>query len=143
MGNFSLARAGFQQPFTVAQPAAGAEWTFTVPTALNYRLEVIFFTLTTSATVANRGPRVQFKDGSGNVIWETSIAGLAASGTYRFGYARLGPDSINTGSGNTSALTLPDVWLPGGYVIATNTANKDSGDQFSAVNGIVSVATGT
>lgn len=126
------------QAFTVAQPAAGAEWSFTVPAGASYRFETLFFTIVTSAVVANRILRLQITDGT-NVVYEGSAnASLTASATYRFGLARSAPDLVAIGF--TTGLFLPDIWLPAGYVLQTSTPNKDVGDQYSAVRGIVSVS---
>lgn len=124
------------------QPAAGAEWTaLTVPVGESYKLESIFCTFTTSAVVSNRQPRVQITDGA-NVIYEScGGTNYVASGTYRLSWGRLVPVATTAGSSTTSQFTLPDLWLPPGYTIASNTFGKDVADQYSVVRGIIRVST--
>lgn len=126
--------------FTVAQPAAGADWSFTVPTGLCYKFETLFFTLTTSAVVANRVLRLQITDGT-NIVWEGgSISSYVASGVYRFGIARMSPQATAAANGQIQLIYLPEIWIPAGYVLQTSTVAKDVADQYSAVRGIVRVS---
>lgn len=127
--------------FLIAAPALGAEFSLTVPAGLRYRLETLFLTFTTSATVANRILKIDIKDPT-NLVWEGGQpTALVASTTYRFGGARLGPAVQSAGGGVPLQFFLPDLWIPPGFVITSNTGNIDvAGDQYSAVRLMITVS---
>lgn len=140
-----LERNAVVQEWTVAQPAAGADWQLIVPANTWYRVESGFFLLTTSAQAATRFIKLQIIDLAANIVWEGDLvgAGVAASLSYRAGMARLGAQSTSAGTGGVpNILFLPDVWLPPGYTLQTATLSIQTLDQYNAVRGLVSVASG-
>src|SRR6516162_1693189 len=52
---------GYKRPVAITTPAAGANWTVTVPGGRMWRPIAINATLVTSAAVANRIPGIQFQ----------------------------------------------------------------------------------
>jgi len=56
--------SGTRRRVTVTDPAAGAEWTYSVDTGLMQYIAAIQFTFTASAAAATRHPRVSVDDGS-------------------------------------------------------------------------------
>lgn len=142
MAIYELERNAAQQELTVAQPAAGVEWTVTVPVGELWKLRSLFYTFVTSAAVANRIPRIDILDASANLVFEAGNAiSYTASSTWRIAAAVNG--SIQGLAANTAIVqlfTLPDVWLPAGYSIKSNTALMDVADRYSAVNGLIYVA---
>lgn len=140
MGIRQLNESASLQEFTIAQPAAGAEFSFTVPTGLAYRFETMFVQFNTSATVANRFVKIDITDGT-NIVWEGGgQAAVVASSGYRIGFQRLGGQAAASGAGVPNIAALPDIWLPAGYVLKSLTSAIDPADQYLAVRGIVAVS---
>jgi hypothetical protein len=108
-----------QQIITVAQPAAGADWRWTMPTGLGARARIIGLgaTLVTSAAVANRRINVRASpDGTGPVVASISNTAVTA-GSSVFVSAWAGGESVSWTSG-AMQLGLPaELELrPGGYI---------------------------
>jgi hypothetical protein len=130
----SLSGPGFQRTVQQANPAAGVDWTVTVPAGVRWQLQSIFAVLTTSAAAANRLPRIQIDDGV-NVIFavpaavnETaSLAWLNSWGAGAGAGAFVDPNAI--------ALALPnDLYLLAGWRVRVVTANIQAADQWSQIN---------
>lgn len=114
---------------TGAAPAAGADWSITVPAGHAYRLLAVTATLTTSATVADRTPRFRLSDGDAVFLDIPAVAVQAASLAGVFSWAR------NLGSyalGSAQAVGIPDLILQPGWIASVLTDNLDSGDAWSA-----------
>lgn len=121
----------------VATPAAGAEWVITGPGQGLWRVVSVAFTLTTDATVANRGVVLVVDDGT-TVIARTGAGAVqAASLTQNYGAAV----GTHTGAAGT-ALNVPlhnpyGVLLQPGWRLRTETVNLQAGDQYSAIAALV------
>lgn len=125
---------GYAQLSVVPIPAAGSAAKLTIPGTAFQRLLAAHFTLTTSAVVANRFPRVSFVDGDGTVRarFTTSVAVVAASVvTYTFAVNQGDHSHVATGDGYSS---IPDMILSSGYGVLFDAAGLDIGDQISAVD---------
>jgi len=117
-------------------PGAGAEIIETVPLNVRWQLVSVVYTLTNSATVANRFSRLFVNDGA-NVYgrFEQPAVGLAASAT---GLYTAGGNITNTTWQDGYALALPDALrIPGGGHWLTSTLGIQAGDQYSAVRYLV------
>ncbi len=68
-------RTGNLRLINIANPAAGVDWTVTIPINTRWNLRHVFATLTTSAAAANRNPRLQVTAGGAAVF--RSIQSLA------------------------------------------------------------------
>lgn len=113
-------------------PAAGADFSDTVPVNTRWSLAAIAFTYVTDATAPVRTLILTIDDGA-NVIWETSQNGtIAASLTTKI---RAGAGVQNFGPvANTFILPLPEtLLLPAGSRIRSVTTAKGAADQFSAI----------
>lgn len=116
-----------------ANPAAGANFTITVPALNNWTLEGLAFTLTTDANVATR--RVIFTmdfGSSASVFYRkacavTQIASLAYD--YNF-YDGLAADALNV---TTVEGPLPKITIPGGARIITVITSLQATDQISLI----------
>lgn len=125
---------GVRRVFTVPQPAADAGFNFTVPGGVQWWVLSAFFTLLTSATVANRsvdatvtvdGLQIgEFVSGFAQVASTTGVYGLQSTGGYTAA-------SVTT---NGVMISLPGGQLPEGTTVAVNATNLSAGDQFSACN---------
>lgn len=122
--------------WAVAQPAAGSDWSVTVPAGEVWRLYCASSVLTTSSTVATRVPQFYIKDGAGNVVFkESPAAGQAASIT---GNWSILPGVANQQNNGVNIAPIPsDLVLPEGFVIGVQTANIAAADQWSAIVALI------
>jgi hypothetical protein len=119
---------------SVANPAAGADWTYTLPTGYYYRLLAGSMTFTTSATVANRLVMPEIRDAGGAVLWRGMSQGaIAASSSGRHSWTQVGVPHAIQATGSAQTVALPDFWIPGGYVLRPLTLAIDAADQYSTI----------
>lgn len=119
--------------YPVVTPAAGAEFTKTVPGGVLWEVLEIFYTFVTSAIVANRSVSVAFQDADSNYLGRFSNAQAYPAGqtsriTYSsgFGYAQ--------GGGATAVgLPNPPYILQSGDKMLSQTSLIDVGDQISGI----------
>lgn len=124
----------------VANPAAGAEWSVTVPTGSVWRVRSIYSQLVTSATVANRLTSVVMKDAAGNIFFQSFLTGAqTAGGTWTIVFSVNAPNTT-LGSFNNSELFIPDVVLPEGAVVISKSSGLQAGDQYSAISLLIEQA---
>jgi hypothetical protein len=117
----------------VAQPAAGADFSFAVPGESSWGLVAVSATLVTSAAVANRVPVLRFTDGSNVYFRKPALAAITATLTTQVSWVpELGSDQTAL-SGGALTVPLPTVYLAPGNVIACSTTAIDVGDQWSNV----------
>lgn len=124
---------GFFDVYTGANPAAGSETTITMPNGELWRITAITFTLTTSATVANRRVHVKInpkQNGSYDII---SSVDQAASTARIYSCIPIGGAGTYSDD-NDIIIPLPfDLWLPGESTITTSTTNIQAGDDFGVM----------
>lgn len=124
---------GEKRAVTVPQPAAGADWSVSVPGGRQWRVQSLRALLTTSAAVATRTPRLSYSDGT-TIWWEGGDpAGYAASLVGRLCFIPLGSINNTGGQGVPTQDPLPDLWLVPGTVISVTTGGLDVGDQWSGI----------
>lgn len=115
---------------TGTDPAAGAEWSQTVPAGESWQLTSIRFSLVTSAVVANRIPSIVFDNGVTVVGRYATAASQAASLTTTY------TGSVDTPSsallGTEVVIAIPRMILPSGYRIRSLTTAIDVADDYSA-----------
>ncbi len=113
-------------------PGAGADFTQTVPTSARWKPRAVEATLTTSAAVASRNPRLQVTDGA-NVLYTLDVSdGIAASSTVIFSWVMGWPLTPATTAFATRAFPA-DSPVFGGWIIRAQTANLQVGDTWTAV----------
>lgn len=121
----------------VAAPAAGADWTQTVPGRAFWRVLFARAQLVTDATVASRLAGVRITDGSRSIFDAVLSAAISASTTTIVNWS----DSAITNAGvvrttitpNQVSVTMPELFLLPGFQIQSLTAALQAGDQWSAV----------
>lgn len=114
-----------------AAPAAGADWTYTVPVGQSLSVETLQFSLTTSAAVANRQVQVVIDDGT-NELWRwVAPAVQAASTTVEYVGAQSSVESSGVRAG-VQSFELPNIVLLPGYRVRTITTNIQAADQYTA-----------
>lgn len=120
----------------VSNPAAGADWTVTVPTGARWQVQGVTATLATSATVATRVPQFEIRDAGGVLLYTQGGASVAAGvAASQFSWTGGVPQQAN----NQRAIEpLPDFcWLAQGMAIDTTTASIQVGDQWSSIRILV------
>jgi len=130
-----LADPGTARVLTVANPAAGADWTANVPTLAAWRIWSVRATLTTSATAGNRIPVLRVATG-GTIVFEgIPNQVVAASSTAEY---------AGTPSPTSAGANVPHVQVavPGvcrvnnganSVVVSTLTGNIQAADQWSNI----------
>jgi hypothetical protein len=127
----STAGVGRVRSITGTNPAAGVEISETVPAGVRWRLLSLWFTLTTSAVVANRTPRIVIDDGATEYYRAGSGFQQTASGTAVY-EASAAPTTAATGGGpNMFGIPYNHV-LAAGHRFRTSTVALDAGDDYSA-----------
>lgn len=114
----------------VTSPAAGADWSQTVPASHLWQLFSITATLTTSAVVANRQVRLVLTDGTNTFASLTAAAVQAASLANVYTWC-LGQHPLALGLQQLGA--LPELTLPEAWTVGVSTLALDAGDQWSAI----------
>lgn len=119
---------------SVANPAAGADWTLTPSSTANVRLMTVTFKLTTDATVSTRDVFLELVDASANVLSRISLnqaQGASLARDYNFA---TGLGHVGDVQGGSFWGALWDVWMQPNFVVRTSTTNIQAGDQFSLIN---------
>lgn len=121
-----------QQVVSVSNPAAGADFSYTVPTGSRWKLISASYTLTTDANVANRLARIRVKRGT-PVILMAAASAVQAAGAAATNYFQLG--AVVNVVASTSQIQVLSQYptLVAGDVIDSFLLNKQAGDQISAV----------
>jgi hypothetical protein len=124
------------QTFQVAQPTAGADWSFVPSNSDRVKLLFLMATLTTAATVANRYPALAFKDQGGNIYYGAD-AGVpqAASLAVHYCWSRSGSTAVATAifANERVGLALPDAWVEPGDAVESLTAAIAAADQWTNI----------
>lgn len=116
-----------------ANPAAGADFTYTVPTTVTGRLKSVFFTFVTSAAAATRGVRIVIQDDLGDVLVRsaaniTQVASLTQF--YNGGHFPFASTAIV----GEAYIPLPnDFLMQGNWTISSLTNNIQAADQYSTI----------
>lgn len=118
----------------IADPAVGAEISITPTTSAGWWIQSLNFLLTTSAVVATRVPTMLASNGTDNWLRTVAANGQVASVARRY-VAYMGASRGSEG-GDFISVDWPvnGVFLPQGHTLSTVTANRDAGDQYSAVH---------
>ena len=127
----SIDGPGVIRSITGTNPAAGNEILETVPTNARWRLHAMNFTLTTSATVANREPVLQIDDGVTAYVAIPSGNNQTASQVFKYTYAR-NAQRVLGATALAIVLPYPQIDMMGGHRFGTLTTGLQAGDDYSA-----------
>jgi len=125
-------RCGDLQPIFITQPAAGADFTYTLPASGVYLFKSLAFQLVSSATAANRVARVSFTHGGLMFCELTAALAHTASLTVRYSFFP-GATLLTVVSTVLTGPAPTDFFLPGGTVIASVVGSLQATDQISAI----------
>ncbi len=123
----------FQSPVRGVRPSAGAGFSLLIDGAYIWRLVSAVFTLTTSATVANRYVTLEYQ-GDDGTAYCVNAAGVVvtASSTQRFAFG-LGRGNSEWATGTDILAPLSPVFLHGSDTLAIVVGNIDTTDQLSGI----------
>jgi hypothetical protein len=124
---------GMLNTVSVANPAAGTDWSYTPPAGVRQRVQSIQATLTTSAAVANRTVVIHITQG-GNLFYSAADpTPQTASTTVNYTFAPGLPAQGATG--NVVVTPLPsNLIIDSTFTISVATQGLQAGDQWSAIN---------
>jgi hypothetical protein len=130
-------RANMVRVYFATTPAAGAEWSITVPAGACWEVLHVSATLATSAVVANRQPQLVYRNQDGlSLAIFSSASSQAASLTNALQWdAGLGA-AVNT-TAIEAPISTPAIPLQAGWTVRSSAAPLDVGDQWSAIRLIV------
>lgn len=128
-GHYALAEYRVIQ---VAQPAAGLDFTATVPAMARWRVQCLQAQLLTSAVVANRVPHLVITDGQGHTMYNFPSPGNQVPST-TFQYSA-GTTIVTTQFDGAQVLVLPyPMKLLQGWTIGMLSTALQAGDQWSNI----------
>lgn len=133
-GRFTIASGegrGFIRNVTGTDPAAGAEWSETVPTSARWRLISARAVLVTDATVPVRTATITIDDGTTTVYSMPCHATQAASLTFIYYAFAAGVSGYASGSSLVIPLP-PDLVMAPGWRIRSQTGAIVAGDNWGA-----------
>lgn len=123
-----LGQVAQQRFYTVSDPAAGSDYSITVPAGETWYLQGFKCILSTSATVATRFPILLLAIGANVVYYAPPSAGIAASLSDVFSWS---PGLPGVSTSNINTQPCPDVPIQPGSTLITFTQNIQVGDQYS------------
>ncbi len=132
-----LSGGGKSKLVTVANPAAGANFTTTVPSGEHWIVKAVFFKLTTDANVANRLVGLKLDtdgDGKSLVLFNANAHSAGWVGYHNFSHS--GAGSERTGDYWLSPLP-PDIHITEGGIIASLITNIQATDQIADIRILV------
>lgn len=135
--NLGVEGPGMLYSQVVANPAAGADWTQTVPTGARWLLHGIAATLVTAVAAGNRQPLLIIDDGTSTLVLQDTALTQAASLTNIWDWAPGTPTTgLAAGTNNVIALPFP-IPLFAGWRIRTSTTAIQAADQWSGIRLLV------
>lgn len=119
---------------TVANPAAGADFSYTVETGARLELINVSFTLVTDGTAGNRVAQVKLTNAGGNIMhFVTSGTNHAASLTKAYYFGATGPATVNNPITVMVMSELNRVVMDAGDIVASLIDTIKATDQLSAI----------
>lgn len=127
----SVSGQGMLYAIQNATPAAGADWTVTVPNGARWRVRSVDARLTTSAAVATRDVDIIVTDPGAVEVYAASAAVTQlASLAVRYVFADV-PFNAPTDAARSIVPAIPDLILFAGWKISSVTANIQVADQWT------------
>lgn len=117
---------------TLGDPAVGSDLSWKGPTRSAFTVVTFHAAFTSSATVANRAFSLRMTDADGNIIADLGSGVTVAASSSSITTWGIGLSS-NIADVNAAVQSLPQIWLPPGAVLKTDTGNIQAGDQWSDI----------
>jgi hypothetical protein len=127
-----VAGQGMLRGQSVTNPAAGADWSLTVPANVRWSVLSIEATLVTDATAGNRQAFLEIVASGVGLMRITPQTNQAPSQTKTYNWIPGISPATSLGTDNLMSLGVPTKVLQN-YVIRTNTLVKAAGDQWSSI----------
>ncbi len=124
--------SGTMQTVVVPNPAAGADFTLTVPASKRWRLQSLMAQMTTSVAVANRTAVFRMTDGVNETWRQADVAAMTGGGFYSHTIASGIGGSNNNGGVYGIPLPSPCI-MTAGDTLFSNTLGIQAGDQWSNI----------
>lgn len=124
---------GWQTPVYLPDPAAGAQWSYTVDGRYYERIVAVSVKLVTSAVAANRFPLLTFADANGTAVTAVPLGSAVAASSTINSYLTAGAPGFDLGPAGGQFGYIPDLLLPPGWSLRSSVAGMDAADQFSGV----------
>lgn len=121
------------QVIRVPNPAAGAQWSVTVPGDQAWRVLSVAALLTTSAVAGNRSAALLADDQQSVFMGADSDVAIAANLAVTISWALGLITSTSIVTGGVASAGLPDLVLPPGYRLRSATTAFDVADQWSSI----------
>jgi len=123
--------AGAVSQIAGANPAAGAEWTITVPAGVRFVVQAITAVLVADATAANREVAIVFT--SGGAIVSQPASGFAHTAGLTKRYSVFPGNVRGAGpAGQEGLIPMPAITLRAGDTMTSQTTNLQAGDDWDA-----------
>lgn len=140
MGNlcFVPLQGGEINPVSVGNPAAGANWAYTLPAFYEQELRTLECKLTAAAVAGNRYPVFEILEPAGAVIVRIYFSVATTTGQISVlslfvGCSRSDASTIVVGGNHEYSDALPMMRLLPGCVIQSNVGALNAADQFSEI----------
>ena len=118
--------------WTIGNPAAGAQFTQTIPTGKMWKILGFKVDFTASAVAGNRTFRFAFKDSAGKIFWVCdSEKTVTISGAAFFSIGNAGFAPTVVAGANESLVPCPSLCIPSGGQITSLVQGMDGGDQWT------------
>ncbi len=117
---------------TISNPAAGADFSYTIPDYTQLELLYVSYLLTADATVTNRRPGILFSDGTTSLKPYYSTTQITANQARTLSFFLFGHTNTSSFSNNIYT-SLPYTLLLSGWTIESTTNTIQAGDQISAI----------
>jgi hypothetical protein len=128
---------GVPLSISVAQPAAGADWSQTVPTGARWKVVAATAQLATAAAVATRLARLVIDDGTTPIFEAPAAASQAASLSVLYTYGQGAGGPVTADAAVIEGPIPNDAYLPAGFRIRSSTGAIQAADQWSAIRLLV------
>lgn len=119
---------------TLANPAAGADFSIVVPGGQVWRLWAVRATLAASAAAGTRDPKLTIDDQTTTAIGYPAGVTTAANGTTTYQWINAYPTLSATAEGALAAVPIVDLPLQPGWRVRAVTGAIDVADQWSAIS---------
>jgi len=131
-----ISKENARKTVTGSDPAAGAEFSETIPAGKIWNLIAIAVAFVADATVASRTPEIIIDDGTNEILRLTDRTVITASQTRTLQANRFGVLPADTATVHYFILPL-GFELPAGYRVRSVTTNLQAGDNYGAPKLIV------